>query len=402
MKAARLARQGIESLTGSPLRTFFMMVGTLLGIASLTVVEAMNQGTSDMFEKQMESFGAQNIRVRAGGFMQHMAGGSTGKLTLQDAQALALEVDGLEAISPMVRSMEITVRNGNATRMVMAMGVTEDLLRVSTDKVVEGRFFSGNDNDRMSRVVLIGPRVRSELFGDEEVIGRNISVNRVNFKIIGTLGPRGLSPRGDDLDDRIVMPLATAMNRLMKVDSLGGIDILSSLPDNMEEQAKAISEVLRRRHHITPPDPDDFMVFTAAMAMRFRQSATGSLTLLLSALALLCMVVGGVVMMNILLVSVGERTQEIGLRRALGASRKDVFMQFLFESVVVNLLGMVAGTVLGVGVYLVLSLLFADLPLAFSFKGMAMAIGFSTAVGLVFGTFPARRAAGLNPIEALR
>lgn len=402
MKILRLARQGLAGLAGSPLRTFFMMVGTLLGIASLTVVEAMNEGTRQAFEQQMQSFGTQTIRVRAGGFFRGAPGGSTGKLTLEDVKAIALEVDGLDAVCPMVRGMDLTVRVGNENMTVIMFAFTADYLDIGLEKVTHGRFFTASENDQMARVLMIGPKVKDAFFPDEDPIGKNITVNRVNFKIVGVLGPRGLSGRGDDLDERIVMPLLTAMNRILRVDSVHGIDILSSDPELMDGQMKQIEELLRRRHHITPPNPDDFMVFTAAQMMKFRMRATGTLTLLLSALALLCLVVGGVVMMNILLVSVGERTKEIGLRRSLGASKRDIFIQFLTESVVVNLIGMIAGTLLGSGVFLLLSLVLKEVPLAFSVNGLLMAIGYSAAVGLVFGTVPARRAAGLNPIEALR
>jgi putative ABC transport system permease protein len=268
--------------------------------------------------------------------------------------------------------------------------------------VDRGRPLDQADMDNLSRVCLVGETVKKNIFDDQDPLGKRVMVNRVQFRVVGMLARQGTLPHGLDLDDRILIPLTTAMRRVFRVDYISGITVTSSDPDNIEEQAEAIGELLRLRHHIAPGEEPDFRLVTAAGIAQWRLETVNKLSALLGALAGLCLLVGGVVLMNIMLVSVGERTQEIGLRRSVGASGRDIFLQILTESVVVNFLGMVAGTSLGVGVFLILGRFMPDVPAVFSMRGLVLAVLFSALVGIGFGTLPARRAAALSPVEALR
>jgi putative ABC transport system permease protein len=353
-------------------------------------------------EQRMEGFGSKGIRVRAGGGRQHVMGMRAASMKLDDVKAIASAVPGIEAISPLVRIMDALIRVGAQNRQVMVFGVGSQFPTAYSDTVVEGRFFSADELNRMSRVCLLGPRVRQELFGEVNPVGKRLTINRVSFQVIGLLDNRGVSPRGDDLDDRIVIPVTTAMKRVFRLDYIHVIIIQSQSEDLLDAQVTQISEILRRRHHITPPEEDDFMIMTATQAMKFRMQAMGSITLLLGALTILSLIVGGVVLMNIMLVSVSERTSEIGLRRALGASQRDIYFQFLAEAVIMTVLGLGGGTLLGLGTFGLLQALIPELPLAFSPSGFAIAALSSALVGVVFGSLPSRRAAGLMPVEALR
>ena len=402
MKAARLAREGLRALSEHPLRTLFMMTGTILGIASLTVVMAMNDGARTTLEQRLEMFGYDMIRVRAGGMQQTGTGRRDTTLKIPDAQAIAVQVEGLGLISPMYRTHETAVKYRNANTTTRAVGVTQDIFEMREMEIAKGRAFDALDEDQMRRVCVLGQTVIDALFSGEDPVGRNIQANRVSLRVIGTLVPRGAAGPGHDRDDLILLPLSTAMRRLDRVDYVNGINIQTEDLDRIDAQAEEIEAILRERHHIDPGEEDDFMVFTAGDIMEFRMRTVNQLSILLGALALLCLVVGGAVLMNIMLVSVGSRTTEIGLRRALGASSRDIFAQLLVESVVVNLLGMVVGTGLGYVVSWVVGRLVEDMPATFSWTGLALAAGFSLVVGVGFGTLPARRAASLQPVEALR
>ena len=402
MKAARLAREGLRALSEHPLRTLFMMAGTVLGIASLTVVMAMNDGARTTLESRLEMFGYDMIRIRAGGHHGSGTGVRDTTLKIADAHAIALEVKGLGLISPMYRVREAAAKYKGANTTTRAVGVTQDIFEMREMEIARGRAFDARDEDQMRRVCVLGQTVIDALFAGEDPVGRNIQVNRVSLRVIGTLTPRGMVGPGHDQDDVVLLPLSTAMRRMARVDYVNGINIQTEDLARIDAQSEEVEALLRERHHIDEGENDDFMVFTAGDIMEFRMRTVNQLSILLGALALLCLVVGGAVLMNIMLVSVGSRTQEIGLRRALGASSRDIFAQLLVEAVVVNLLGMLTGTALGYGVSWIVENLVEDMPTTFSWSGLGMAVGFSMIVGIGFGTLPARRAAHLQPIEALR
>ena len=267
----------------------------------------------------------------------------------------------------------------------------------------KGKRLAGDDVATMARVCVIGSSVKRDLFAGADPVGQTLYVNKVALTVKGVLQHKGTGGMGGvaDFDNRIVVPITTAMRRIMNVDYVGAVRIVSKDANLMPDQIKAIRELIHRRHHITPPQEDDFRIVTPTILAGIVRGTSRTLTLLLGSLAGLSLLVGGVVLMNILLISVAERTKEIGLRRAVGATRRDVFLQFLTESLAVTLLGMLLGAALGWVVSVVLSKVL-PMPVVVSWEPFALAAAFALLVGTTFGVQPARRAARLSPVEALR
>lgn len=401
MRWLRLVRVGLKALTSHPMRTFFMMAGTILGVASLTVVMAMNDGARASLEERLAEFGTDLIRIRAGGERE---GGpaSRGQLTLDDARAIRSQVDGLDSVVPSFFQLDVEARHKDADARTLVVAASPEVMEDSSYELERGRPINDLDDEVMARVCLIGPTLQEDLFGDEDPVGKRVLINRVGFRVVGVLSPQGAMPNGIDFDNRAVMPLMTGMRRVFHVDDVSAINARTLDEALIPGQVETIRELLRKRHRIGPGQDEDFRVRTASGFMEWRMAMVNQISLLLGILAALSLVVGGVVLMNIMLVSVGERTREIGLRRALGASGKDVMMQFLAESVVVNLVGLTLGTLLGVLVFLAISHFVPDMAARFSLRGLGIATAFSVAVGMGFGTLPAKKAASLSPVEALR
>ena len=253
----------------------------------------------------------------------------------------------------------------------------------------------------MARVCVIGRTIQRELFGDRNPIGERIYINQVALTVKGVLQQRGTSAMGGDFDTRVLVPITTAMRRVMNVDYVGAIRIVTRDPALMPQQAEAIRQLIHDRHGINPAEEDDFRIVTAEIIAELARGTSRTLSLLLVALAALSLIVGGVVLMNILLISVAERTQEIGLRRAVGATRGDIFAQFVAESLAVTVLGMVLGSLVGLGASAALPR-FTPIMAVPSWEPFALALAFALLVGTFFGVQPARRAARLHPVEALR
>jgi putative ABC transport system permease protein len=265
----------------------------------------------------------------------------------------------------------------------------------------EGETITSEDTSAMARVCLLGKFIARDLFGEQNPIGEYVQIENVRFKVKGILQERGVSPMGDEFDRRMVIPLTTGLRRLYNQDHITNIRVKVKNPSEIESIAGEIRQLLHERHHITPPREDDFAIFSAADIAKMARGISGTLTYLLGALAGLSLLVGGIVLMNILLISVGERTKEIGLRRAMGATRRDVFIQFLTESLAVTISGMMLGSVLGWGISIILARA-TQFPVVISWEPFALALGFALIVGVFFGVQPARRAARLKPVEALR
>jgi putative ABC transport system permease protein len=401
MRTLRIAGVGIEALAAHKLRTVLMMAGTLVGVAALAVVMALGEGTERRIMKRIRNFGPDAIMIPTGGGKRPGPDMTTTTLTVEDAEAIRREIPHVRMVSPMAWHFRMNLKREDRHCQGIVWGVESNWHEAWRWYTAGGEGISADDVATQARVCVIGDTVRRELFGQENPIGQHIDINRVRLRVKGVLEKRGASPMGGDFDNRVILPLTTAMRRVMNVSHLGAIRVVSEDPSRLNEQAAAIRKLLRQRHNITPPDEDDFRIMTGEILARFAAGSSRTLSILLTVLAGLSLLVGGVVLMNILLISVKERTKEIGLRRAIGASRGDVFTQFLAESLTVTFLGMAAGLLVGWGLCVAIPR-FTKMPLAMSWEPIALAAGAAVIVGTFFGIQPARRAARLNPVEALR
>jgi putative ABC transport system permease protein len=404
MRLFRVAREGAQALAANKTRTFFMMAGTIVGIAALTVIMAIGKGTEKKVRQRVESFGPRAMMLIAGGGKDLPPPDmNITTLRLEDAQAIREQIDGLEVVTPQAWRFNMDLKQGTNQIQAVVWGVEPDWHQAWNWYAAEGDDITSDDVATMARVCVIGSSVKRDLFEGTDPVGQTLYVNKVALTVKGVLQHKGTGGMGgvSDFDNRIIVPITTAMRRIMNVDFVGAVRIITKDSARMPEQAAAIRALMHDRHHIMPPQEDDFRIITPTIIGELARGTSRTLSLLLSALAGLSLVVGGVVLMNILLISVAERTKEIGLRRAVGATRRDVFLQFLTESLAVTFLGMLLGAGLGWTVSFILSRV-SPLPVVVSWEPFALATVFAFLVGTFFGVQPARRAAQLSPVDALR
>jgi putative ABC transport system permease protein len=379
-----------------------MMAGTIVGIAALVVIMAVGKATSNRVMERVNNFGPRAIMLIPGGGRDLPPPDPTVKTLMPaDAESVREQVRGLAMVSPMTRQMAVTIRYEDKQFQAGVFGVESNWHAAWNWEPSEGVGVSAQDVATMNRICVIGETVRRELFGDVDPLEQRLYVGKISFTVKGVLEERGVSPGGGDMDARIIMPITTAMRRVFNVEHLSMIRIVTEDPTLMPEQAHAIRTVMREQHHIRRPEEDDFRIVTPISIAEMVRGISGTLSALLTALAGLSLVVGGIVLMNILLISVTERRREIGLRRAVGAKQKDILLQFLTESLSVSLMGMIIGGLIGLGVTLLL-VRTTSLAASLGWESFLLGAAFALLVGLLFGVHPARRAAGLHPVDALR
>jgi putative ABC transport system permease protein len=398
--------QALRGLNRNRLRTFFMMAGIMVGITVLTVVASAGMGARERIMDRVRVFGLENMMVWAGGATdQTRLGGEgstvTATLKLDDAEAIRNEVGGVWEVAPFSRGGQTNVRWRDRSFESPVFGVTPEWTDVWDWYVEQGSFITYEDNELMARTAAIGPTVVRELFGDEDPMGQVIQVGGVPFEITGIMLEKGTSAGGGDMDNRVFVPLTTYMRRVANVNYLSAIRVQVEGVREMEPAAADIAALLRDRHNLGPGVPDDFRVTTPTEVTAMVEEMQGTFNLFLILVAGIALVVGGVVVANIMLLSVSERRREIGLRRAVGARARHIHGQFLLESVVVTFLGGIAGLLLGVAGNLLMERL-TGTPALLTWQVMAVGVLFSTVVGLAAGLHPARKAAAMAPVDALR
>lgn len=393
----------LNALVANKLRSILTMLGIIIGVGAVIAMISIGMGVQDKVETSIASLGSNLIMVTPGAASAsgaRQAAGSNITLTLKDSQAIAREVAGISLVAPSVSS-SYQVIAGNQNWTTRIQGTTPEYQTVRNTAVQSGSFITSQDVDTRNRVAVIGPTVAENLFGSTNAIGQSIRINNAPFKVIGILESKGEGGGGMDQDDTIIVPLTTAQERLMGISYLHMISIQAEGTDIIDQVQENLSAVLRSRHKITGDKVDDFQIRNMVSVMNTAAETTQTITLLLGNIAAISLLVGGIGIMNIMLVSVTERTREIGIRKALGAKYQDILLQFLIEAVVIGVVGGSIGIILGIGASYLVSH-FAGWQTVISSFAIIAAFGFSVGVGLFFGIYPARKAALLDPIDALR
>ena len=395
-------RIAVKALNRNKMRTILTMLGMIIGVGAVITMVALGRGAQATIEEQVKSAGTNLINVNAGNFSQggvRQGQGMSNTLVPADADAIRA-LPGVQYVAAGVNSRsQVIAGNQNWSTRIEGTEVDFPLIRVWPQKF--GTFFTQQDVNTAAKVAVLGTVVADTLFGPEvDPTGQIIRIRNQPFKVLGVMASKGQGPFGQDQDDTIFVPYTTVQKKLQGIQHINNITISSASPDTAPVAA-AIGETLRVMHKLPPGEPDDFMVRTQEEIASVRTETTRTMTTLLAAIAGVSLLVGGIGIMNIMLVSVTERTREIGLRLAIGARGKDVLLQFLVEAIVISLFGGLLGIGLGYGLSDVLERTL-QWPTSIPPNAIGMAFGFAAATGVFFGFYPARKAAGLDPIEALR
>ena len=390
-----------SSLIANKMRSLLTMLGIIIGVAAVIALVSIGYGVRQQITESISSLGSNLLMVYPGAprtpGVRPIAGANK-TIKLSDYEAIS-KMDSVQAASPVAANSYLTVyMSKNWTTTVN--GANADFQYVNNWTMKSGRFITDSQIERRERVAVIGATVAKNLFGNEDPIGKDIRIDKNSFKIVGVLDEKGSGAMGNDQDDVIVVPYTTMMERVMGVDYLRMVYIQAKEGEDLERVQADIENILRVRHGIKNPDLDDFNVNNMASIMKAVEENTATMTLFLGAVAAISLLVGGIGIMNIMLVSVTERTREIGVRKALGATYRTIITQFLIEAIVISLVGGAIGIVVGIGASQLIATV-AKLKTVVTTGPILLSFGFSMTIGLVFGLYPARKAAKLNPIDAL-
>src|SRR5215207_4024697 len=402
MKSSVLVRVAGESILKNKMRTLLTMLGIVIGVGAVIVMVAVGQGAQQGIANQINALGTNLLIVTAGSSNQ--GGVSQGaqafnRLTVEDAEKLRSEGTLFAGVTPVINTRTQVIGGGTNWRTTIN-GVSTDFQTIRDWQTQSGTFFSDNDVRGLRKVAVIGTTVAANLFPGTDPVGSQLQIRNVPFDIVGVLTTKGQNAGGQDQDDIVVIPYTTAQARLAGNARIWQILVSASSPQDLAAAQQEVSEIMRESHKIGDGE-DDFTVRNQTEIANAAQGTTKIMTWLLASIASVSLIVGGIGIMNIMLVSVTERTREIGIRMAIGARGSDVLTQFLVESIVMSVLGGAVGLAVGVGGAQVLAH-FTGWSTSVPVQAVALAIGFSAAVGVFFGYYPARKAAALDPINALR
>ncbi|MDH7574994.1 MAG: ABC transporter permease [Candidatus Saccharicenans sp.] len=406
MKILRILRVSMRALARNKMRSFLTILGIIIGVAAVIAMVSIGEGAKKGIEERFASMGtnllfvypgSRNVRGVQSGF-----GGFT-NLKPDDAKAIEERCDAVKATSPSISTRaQVVYANKNWNTQIQGTG--EKFPEIRNWKVVEGVYFDESHVASGAKVCVLGSLVKQNLFEDEDPIGKTIRINKIPFTVIGVLESKGEQGGFFNRDDMIAAPYTTVMRRLRGVDYINSIDVAAVSADKTSEAQRQIEELMRERHRIAPGAEDDFQVRNIADVAESAAESTKIMTILLGSIAGISLIVGGIGIMNIMLVSVTERIREIGVRLAVGARERDILLQFLIEAVVLSVTGGVIGIIIGVGASRLMKYisLFSNITTVVTPESIMLAFFFAASVGIFFGYYPARKASKLDPIEALR
>ena len=403
MKSSVLIRVAGDSIRKNKMRTLLTMLGIVIGVGAVIIMVAVGQGAQQGIANQINALGTNLLIVTAGSSNQ--GGVSQGaqafnRLTVEDAEKLRSEGTLFAGVTPVVNTRTQVIGGGTNWRTTIN-GVSTDFQTIRDWQTQSGTFFTDTDVRGLRKVAVIGTTVAENLYPGTDPVGSQIQIRNVPFEIVGVLAPKGQNAGGQDQDDIVVIPYTTAQSRLSGNTRIWQILVSATSPDDIAAAQAEVRSIMRESHRIAEGDDDDFTVRNQTEIASAAQGTTKIMTWLLASIASVSLIVGGIGIMNIMLVSVTERTREIGIRMAIGARGSDVLTQFLVESIVMSVLGGAVGLAVGVGGAQLLAH-FTGWSTSVPVQAVALAIGFSAAVGVFFGYYPARKAAALDPINALR
>ena len=402
LRTANIVKVGLRSIARNKMRSALTMLGIVIGVGCVIVTNGIGNGAAVSIQSNINALGANFIMIfpgttTLGGAHFHAEQSS---LTEDDAKAIKAECPSVAYVSPGLRTggQVVAGENNWATQI---LGADVDWPFIRSWNVSKGNFFTDAEVKGAAKVAVLGNSVKQNLFPDSDPVGAVIRVKNVPFKVVGVLEKKGGSTMGSDQDDQIVVPYTTAMKRILGNNRLGLVLVSAKSPDAIRDAMAEIGALLRQRHRIGPGEDDDFMMRSQEEIAASASETTRTLSVLLASIAVVSLIVGGIGIMNIMLVSVTERTREIGIRMAIGAKARHVLFQFLLEAVTLSIVGGGIGVALGIGVSRIIATI-AGWPVAVDPSSIAVAFGFSALIGVFFGFYPARKASALDPIEALR
>jgi putative ABC transport system permease protein len=398
-------RTALRALGAHKIRSGLTLLGIVVGVAAVVAMVAIGQGTRAQVMQTVESMGTNLLTVSAAQLKftagrQQQAGSLAVTLTEKDARAISEEIGAVSAVAP-AQSKRLSVKIEDQTTTTTVVGTNAEFQTVRNFRPVSGGFFDEEQERSSARVAVLGQTALLNLFGSRDPLGETIRIGNVPFQVIGVLEAKGLDISGQDQDDQILIPLRTALRRVFNLTSLNTIYVSARDTQSMESAAIAITDLLRERHRLHSGTTDDFTIQNQSTLLATQSAVSGTFTLLLGSIGSISLLVGGIGILAIMLIAVRERTREIGLRRAVGARRKDILLQFLIETALLSVLGGIGGVLTGIiGATVVAAV--TNWPMLIPWPTAIGAVAFSLILGLVFGVHPARKAAALDPIVALR
>ena len=399
---------GLKSLLANPLRSFLAMLGIIIGVAAVISMLAIGVGAQKQVMDRLSAMGTNLLMV----FPQQRSAGSgvsTGQqqnLTVEDALAIAAESPDVRRVAPVVGG-NYQIKYMNHNMRARLQGVPPTYLPIRAYEIAKGRAITQAETEGMARVILLGPTVVENLFGPNEPVGEVVKLKGINFTVIGVLKAKGSQGWGGNPDEQVMIPYTVAMKQMLGVEYVTEIDVQANEGADLSKVQENITSLLRRRHHLQPTQDDDFRLFNQADIIEMANQTLNVFRTLLASIASVSLLVGGIGIMNIMLVTVTERTREIGVRKAIGAKERSILLQFLIESMIISGLGGAIGAGAGVGAAWLIETLTTQyatqpFPTVIQMSSIALAVSFSLVVGIFFGWYPALRAARLDPVDALR